>query len=169
MFWWEPTENAAATFASLYKKHTSSSRVFVRVRAGSVIGRVQEFLTAAHYGCELSALRGVLKKVRGDRGEWGVSGCSPRRRTPRRNRPPPPPASPAASSWPPAAPSRSSSADRRRNSETNISTNAHLNKLWEDQYLKTPAAWWRERERKGRNEWMRTKGRTWAWHQHQAL
>lgn len=27
----------------------------------------------------------------------------------------------------------------------------------------------RERERKGRNEWMRTKVRTWAWHQDQTL
>lgn len=116
------------TFTSLQKPTSSrvSSRVFVRIRSGSVIGRVQEFLATAHYGCKLSTLRGILKKVRGDRGEWGVSGCSPHRRTPLRNRSPPlpPPASPAASSWPPAARSQSSSTDTQ--TERQWDTQKHL-------------------------------------------
>lgn len=43
-----------------YRADALASRVFVRVRSGPVIRRVQEFLTTAHYGGEASALHGVL-------------------------------------------------------------------------------------------------------------
>lgn len=100
-------------------QHSSPiSRMFIHVRAGAVIRRVQEFLTPPHYGSKLSMLHCVLQKVKGDRFEWGggVSGCFPHRRTLHQNHSLlcPVPASPDVASWPPAAPTPSSSTERER-------------------------------------------------------